>query len=149
MKTSKNNIAAILGLILGLLSVGSIQAIAEEAGTERALMVRVQQISPERLPSIGMDAASSSVRMTIGLPDRKLTSNLWLYHGFAPRSELARQKGCNQLLIAFEGGRISDLYFANAKALEVIQRRIAAGSLANRRVLATVSTASATEVASK
>ena len=99
-------------------------------------------------PAIEEGVAASTIRMTAGRPYVRLTRDLWMYTQFRPNSDLARSDRCDLLLIAFEDNRVSEIYFANDAARDIVRDRIKAGERANEVVLAAVGTKPSMEVAS-
>lgn len=120
---------------------------AESADTN-AKMYSVSEVILTNHPAIKEGVPASTIRMTAGNPYVRLTRDLWMYTQFRPDSDLARSENCDLLLIAFEDNRVSEIYFANDDANEIVRDRIKAGERTHDVVLAAVGPKSTMEVAS-
>lgn len=145
----KTNIAL---FCLAAISAAVLPAHAEVKSAEstdlNAKMYSVSEVKLSNHPAIEEGVAASTIRMTAGRPYVRLTRDLWMYTQFRPNSDLARSDRCDLLLIAFEDNRVSEIYFANDAARDIVRDRIKAGERANEVVLAAVGTKPSMEVAS-
>jgi hypothetical protein len=60
------------------------------------------------------------VRSLFGDGSRKLTRNVWLYHGFAADLPQAEEQGCRTLIITFANDQVVDMKCVNDSAAAII-----------------------------
>ncbi|HEX2099769.1 MAG TPA: hypothetical protein VHF69_03840 [Candidatus Synoicihabitans sp.] len=63
-----------------------------------------------------------TVLRTLGASYRKLPNDTWLYHGFTSSHPLAEAQGCNQLVITFSRGKVTDLKLVNRTGAVLITK---------------------------
>ena len=60
------------------------------------------------------------VRLLMDCPNRELTRDVWLYHGFFADSKQANAQGCRSIIITFAGDKVVDLQLVNKPAAAAI-----------------------------
>lgn len=132
----KAHIITLAALSLAL-STGSLYAKSDSETPAR--MYQADCVSLEVGAVIDEGMAETPVRNRLGRPNLKIAPDIWVYTcDFAPRSDQAKADKCTELVVVFNDGRVSDIYFANEKARKILQARVDAGQNRSDVILATV-----------
>ncbi len=68
------------------------------------------------------------VRRLMGAPDRRLSSNVWIYFKLhAPETPQVARDNCRTLMVTFTGNRVSDLKLVNGRALKIYTAQVSSG----------------------
>jgi len=69
------------------------------------------------------------VRRLMGVPDRRLSSNVWIYFKHhAPDTPQVARDNCRTLVVTFTDNRVSDLKLVNPRALKIYTARTNTGA---------------------
>jgi len=66
--------------------------------------------------TLARGSGMSDVLLTLGMPDRKLTADVWAYAHFGGATEQRRDDDCSTLLLTFHHGRVSDIQLVSDRA---------------------------------
>ncbi len=70
----------------------------------------------------------AAVVTALGQPARVLSADVWVYDNCRPDQAVARERGCNVLVVTFADDKVAEMRFVNHPAVEMI----AANSKVNR-----------------
>jgi outer membrane protein assembly factor BamE (lipoprotein component of BamABCDE complex) len=76
----------------------------------------------------GTSIARGTTRMTVlrllGASYRKLSEDTWMYHGFSSSYGPANRQSCNQLVITFAKGKVTDIALVNRDTALLIAKGV-------------------------
>ena len=81
--------------------------------------VRIDQVARRQSAEIRPGLSEFTVVRYLGSAHRKLSRNVWLYHNFFADSAEAGARGCNELVLTFADGKLTDLKIVNAAAVKL------------------------------
>jgi hypothetical protein len=74
--------------------------------------------------TITRGASQAFVWLTMGQPFRKISPDIWLYHGFQANLDAANEEGCDTLVVTFEKDRVVDLKLVNPRAITILAANV-------------------------
>ena len=119
----KAHFSRLLPLALMLLLTSGLPACATtKDSTARAYSVRYA----ERNSSLSVVRGKSprEVEVALGVPQRKLSADVWAYSNFGAREVGHGADDCTTLIVSFVEGRVSDLQLVNAHAEAIYAARL-------------------------
>ncbi len=117
--TMKTRILSSLALVaaLGGFSAGPLSAAPEKSASKA---YQVQAVTRDGATVVKVGTAVSAVDRWLGMPDRKITNDVWAYFHFSGALAEAKEAGCSTLLLTIANGRVADIKLVNDRALSVI-----------------------------
>ncbi len=112
----------ILSSLALVAALGGFSAVPLSAASEKPVSkaYQVQAVTRDGATVVKVGTAVSTVARWLGMPDRKITHDVWAYFHFSGALEEAKEAGCSTLLLIIANGRVADIKLVNDRALTVI-----------------------------
>ena len=112
-------------LIAAVLSTSALSSVSVAA--DRAIAYPVGRVTASSEEIMRGDSRLE-VRRLMGAPDRRLSSNVWIYFKHhAPNTPQVARDNCRTLMVTFTDNRVSDLKIVNARALKIYTAQVNTG----------------------
>jgi len=119
-------VAALGGFLAGPLSAASDKPASKA--------YQVQTVTRDGATVVKVGTAVSTVDRWLGMPDRKITNDVWAYFHFASSREEAKVEGCSTLLLTITDNKVADIKLVNDCALKVIVAQLDVDPASGQRV---------------
>jgi len=120
----KNSSLAVRALVTALVAALASPFVGGPAQTDPVLIYPLGVVERVGVETILPGDFRIKVSSSLGLPDRKLSADTWVYHRFQCQSELENAEVCSTLIVSFRSGRVWKLQRVNERAVRMMAAQI-------------------------
>ena len=86
--------------------------------------------------AVAYGSSKATVHRVLGVPNLKLSSDVFVYFNFHAEQKLADDHGCHSLMVTFKAGNVAELKLINSRAVTEIATELRTGSSGEPQQLA-------------
>lgn len=107
-----------------LLATALIPSVLSAASANSArYMIPVEQVTADDV-QIRAGATETALKAVLGEPAERLSADIWVYYNFHSTHQLAKNLGCNTLMVTMENGKVASLKLLSRSTVQVVARNL-------------------------
>ena len=111
----------ITSLLLATALVPAVLSAASANSTRYA--IPVEQVTADDM-QIRTGATETAVKAALGEPLERLSADIWVYYNFHSNHQLAKNLGCNTLMVTLENGKVASLKLLSRNSVQIVARNL-------------------------